>query len=64
MSETNQTVFGAVAMVLIGMLVAGPLGYALGERDSRDRAGSIACHSINKTWALIDGQYMCVTVTE
>lgn len=55
-------------LLVIAAVVAGTAGFTIGlsagNRMGTEKAGQVACQSINKTWALIDGQYMCVTVTE
>ena len=64
MSEITQGVIVVAIMVVCGVVFGGAVGYATGQQVAHRQAGQIACQSINKTWALIDGQYMCVTVTE
>lgn len=58
----DDFIFGAT--VFVTAFIAGIAVGLFAAPDGINQAGQVACQSINKTWALIDGQYMCVTVTE
>lgn len=67
MSDEIEMTWKTFWVAVVALIGGASLGFAIGVESSKqaavDQAGSVACHSINKTWALIDGQYMCVTVT-
>lgn len=56
-------IVGIGALVIVLVLGGFVIGLIVGSSIATDKVGQVACQSINKTWALIDGQYMCVTVT-
>ncbi len=57
-------IVGIGVLVIVSVLGGFVIGLTVGSSIATDKAGQVACQSINKTWALIDGQYMCVTVTK
>ncbi len=59
MSECQFVTIMSILFLIVGI----GIGNIIGEHQATNKGGQIACLSINKTWALIDGRYMCVTVT-